>query len=112
MSGADGVAFLDAALQANPHATVIMVAGRYASESRDLCELPPQVRQADSDLPGEDATWQPAPLSEVRRQHILRVLELCGGNRVRASEILGIGRTSLYRFLKRQSRRKAAPTAA
>jgi DNA-binding NtrC family response regulator len=47
------------------------------------------------------ATWRPLPLNEVRREHIQRVLEMCNGNRVRASQMLGIGRTSLYRFLKR-----------
>jgi DNA-binding protein Fis len=29
------------------------------------------------------------------------VLEMCQGNRLRAAQILGIGRTSLYRYLKR-----------
>jgi len=33
--------------------------------------------------------------------HIQRVLEMCRGNRLRAAQILGIGRTSLYRYLKR-----------
>jgi len=37
----------------------------------------------------------------VRKLHIQRVLELCQGNRLRAAQILGIGRTSLYRYLKR-----------
>ncbi|PYU02373.1 MAG: hypothetical protein DMG38_00530 [Acidobacteria bacterium] len=38
---------------------------------------------------------------KVRRMHIQRVLEMCRGNRLRAAQILGIGRTSLYRYLKR-----------
>jgi DNA-binding protein Fis len=29
------------------------------------------------------------------------VLEMCQGNRLRAAQILRIGRTSLYRYLKR-----------
>jgi DNA-binding protein Fis len=29
------------------------------------------------------------------------VLDMCQGNRLRAAHILGIGRTSLYRYLKR-----------
>ena len=45
--------------------------------------------------------WQPLPLDDVRQEHILRVLELCRGNRVRTAKMLGIGRTSLYRYLKR-----------
>jgi len=49
----------------------------------------------------EPERWRPAPLDDVRRAHIERVLQSCNGNRVRASQILGIGRTSLYRYLKR-----------
>ncbi|MFZ0336019.1 MAG: helix-turn-helix domain-containing protein [Candidatus Acidiferrales bacterium] len=41
-----------------------------------------------------------------------RRLEMCGGNRVRASQILGIGRTSLYRFLKREPEQPAGKHAA
>ena len=49
--------------------------------------------------------WRPIPLDEVRSKHlpIQKVLEACGGNRVRAAQLLGIGRTSLYRHLKRES---------
>jgi len=57
-------------------------------------------------LPGQD--WEALlarPLEEVRRQHIRRVLEACEGNRVRAAQMLGIGRTSLYRFLKRAEKK-------
>lgn len=40
-------------------------------------------------------------LQEMERQHILTVLELVKGSRTRAAEILGIGRKTLYRKLKR-----------
>jgi len=40
-------------------------------------------------------------LDEVRKVHIQRVLEMCQGNRLRAAQFLGIGRTSLCRYLKR-----------
>jgi transcriptional regulator of acetoin/glycerol metabolism len=53
------------------------------------------------------AMWSEVPcyppqllLEEVSRIHILRVLELCGGNRPLAAKALGIGRTTMYRFLK------------
>jgi DNA-binding NtrC family response regulator len=52
--------------------------------------------------------WRPVPLEEVRRLHIQRVLESCNGNRVRAARMLGIGRTSLYRFLRRGGKQRAA----
>ena len=48
--------------------------------------------------------WRPVRLEEVRKEHIRRVLEVCNGNRVRAAQMLGIGRTSLYRHLKREDK--------
>jgi hypothetical protein len=51
-------------------------------------------------LPGDDE-WQPLSLDEIRKVHIQKILRMCNGNRVRAAQILGIGRTSLYRYLKR-----------
>ena len=39
-------------------------------------------------------------LSQRRGSPHQRVLEVCQGNRLRAAQILGIGRTSLYRYLK------------
>jgi DNA-binding NtrC family response regulator len=82
-----------------------------AADFIDVSDLPEHLQKptpsADGDGLGE-RMWQPLPLEEVRRQHIERVLEMCNGNRVRAAEILGIGRTSLYRFLREreESRRK------
>ncbi len=49
---------------------------------------------------------RPLPLEAVRKEHIERVLDLCSGNRVRAAQMLGIGRTSLYRYL--ETRRQGA----
>jgi len=48
------------------------------------------------------------PLSELRRIHIRRVLETCNGNRVHGARMLGIGRTSLYRFLKSSDKQSVA----
>jgi len=47
---------------------------------------------------GDD--WRPLSLEEVRKLHIQRVLNVCRGNRLRAAPNSGIGRTSLYRYLK------------
>jgi DNA-binding NtrC family response regulator len=80
-----------------------------SSEVLDLRDLPAEFRETLSPRRASAARdWQPLPLDEVRRQHIERVLEMCNGNRVRAARILGIGRTSLYRFLKRSPASDAA----
>ncbi len=39
-------------------------------------------------------------LAAAERRHILRVLEACGGHQSEASQVLGIGRTTLWRKLK------------
>jgi two-component system response regulator AtoC len=40
-------------------------------------------------------------LSELEREHLVRVLDLTGGNRKRAAELLGINRRTLYRMAER-----------
>jgi DNA-binding NtrC family response regulator len=71
----------------------------------DLDDLPENLLKPDAQDGRRGDTWRPLPLEEVRRQHIRRVLESCEGNRVRAAQMLGIGRTSLYRFLKRSEKK-------
>jgi transcriptional regulator with PAS, ATPase and Fis domain len=66
----------------------------------DLADLPEHLQRRRTDTSDSDS-WRPLSLDEVRKMHIQRVLELCKGNRLRAAQILGIGRTSLYRYLKR-----------
>jgi DNA-binding NtrC family response regulator len=66
----------------------------------DLGDLPEHLqRRGPRTAEGEE--WRPLSLDEVRKVHIQRVLDMCQGNRLRAAQILGIGRTSLYRYLKR-----------
>jgi DNA-binding NtrC family response regulator len=66
----------------------------------DLSDLPEKLHHRTPQPNGED-DWQPLSLDEVRKVHIQKVLKMCNGNRLRAAQILGIGRTSLYRYLKR-----------
>ncbi|MHB8416683.1 MAG: sigma-54 interaction domain-containing protein [Myxococcales bacterium] len=39
-------------------------------------------------------------LAEVEREHVLRVLEACGGRQGEAARILGVGRTTLWRKIR------------
>jgi len=40
-------------------------------------------------------------LDEVRRRHVVKILEACNGNRSEAAKILGVDRKTLYRRLRR-----------
>jgi DNA-binding NtrC family response regulator len=40
-------------------------------------------------------------LDELERRYLLYILEITGGNRTRAAEILGIDRRTLYRMIER-----------
>ena len=75
------------------------------NEFIDVDDLPENLHRPTGHVGRANEAWRPLPLEEVRRQHIRRVLEACEGNRVRASQLLGIGRTSLYRFLKRSGKK-------
>jgi transcriptional regulator of acetoin/glycerol metabolism len=65
----------------------------------DLADLPEHLQRRSPQRPESD-DWRPLSIDEVRKLHIQRLLELCRGNRLRAAQVLGIGRTSLYRYLK------------
>jgi DNA-binding NtrC family response regulator len=66
----------------------------------DIPDLPENLQHRSAPL-ASDGDWRPLCLDEVRKLHIQKVLQMCNGNRLRAAQILGIGRTSLYRYLKR-----------
>ena len=61
-------------------------------------------------VPGDDASELVA-LDEVERRYILRVMEAVGGNRTRASEVLGVDRKTLYSKLKSYGWRASDPGA-
>ncbi len=82
-----------------------------ASDFIDVTDLPEHLQKHNGFSPLHDEPWRPLPLDEIRRMHIERVLESCKGNRVRAAQLLGIGRTSLYRHLKRTNKKAARASA-
>src|SRR5258707_6258967 len=79
-----------------------------SGEFIDLDDLPEHMqRRGPRSLEGEE--WRPLSLDDVRKVHIQRVLTMCQGNRLRAAQILGIGRTRLHRYLKRDGEERRAP---
>lgn len=44
--------------------------------------------------------YRPRSLAEVEREHILRTVRHCNGNRAKAARVLGIGRNTLWRKLR------------
>jgi two-component system response regulator HydG len=75
----------------------------------DVSDVPQHLQRPSTQEATTAESWQPLSLEEVRKQHIRRMLQLCGGNRVRAAQMLGIGRTSLYRHLKREGSKECRP---
>jgi DNA-binding NtrC family response regulator len=74
----------------------------------DLGDLPEGLQhRGPRTAEGDD--WRPLSLEEMRKVHIHRVLDMCQGNRLRAAQVLGIGRTSLYRYLKDDAKEKRRP---
>ena len=65
-----------------------------------LAEGKPKIEEAH--LPEEivgSATEEILPLAEIERQHILRALQRCGGNRKETAQLLGIAPNTLWRKL-------------
>jgi len=64
-------------------------------------DFPTHVRQAPEEAPRLPAARM--SLEDVKRWYVNKVLEEAGGNKVRAAEVLGIDRSTLYRILDRHA---------
>jgi DNA-binding NtrC family response regulator len=67
------------------------------AEAVDVAHLPEEVVSAK---PEGGSTGPLRTLAEVEREHVLRVLEACGGRQIDAARVLGVGRTTLWRKLR------------
>ena len=65
-------------------------------------DLPEElIRGGGARAPAGGREWDLRALTEVERDHILQVLDACQGSQAEAARVLGIGRNTLWRKLRR-----------
>jgi len=70
-------------------------------EELTLTDLPPEYRELRAAAaPEPSGGWSPRPMAEIERDAILKTLELTGGHRAKAAQLLDIGLRTLQRKLK------------
>lgn len=61
-----------------------------------VAHLPPEIRG----IAGEGRPGKPGPLPKLNTAAVLDALRKSGGNRAKAARLLGVSRTTLYRFIR------------
>jgi DNA-binding NtrC family response regulator len=72
------------------------------SNTIDARDLPEQIRLS---VPSADAHEELMSMEQMETTHALRVLDRVAGNRLRAAQVLGISRATLYRIIGRSTQR-------
>jgi DNA-binding NtrC family response regulator len=76
------------------------------SEFIDVADLPEHLHNRI--VPSaEGESWKHLSLDEMLMIHIKRMLGVCKGDKRQTAEVLGIGRTTLYRYLRRNNPQSA-----
>ena len=88
-----------------------------SGDELQLGDLPTQVRNAVEASQGTAAqpagrSFEVAPLEEVERLAIEHVMKIVRGDRRKAAQLLGIGKTTLYRRLREYEQKQKASKAA
>lgn len=75
-----------------------------ALSQNDMLRVPPalplQVQPAPARLHHLAGFGPTTPLDEVVRAHVAAAIAACGGNRAAAARALGVGRNTLWRWIK------------
>ena len=75
----------------------VLLSAASTIEESDVAEVAQSVTRTDGELPF------PATLRELNRAAVLRMLEICQGNKTEAARRLGISRPRLHRVLNSAS---------